>query len=87
MTDIPRWMPIASWIFVLAVLSPAIMRVFSHRARYLDPLWIVAFLLVLNRLSYLFRVSALFSHVSSVVLALALAATVFAYQRDDKRVE
>ena len=84
MTDLPHWIRAAAWGVALVALFPAVRRIVARRARHLDPLWAVAFLLVLNRLSWVFRVSPVLSHSTGVVLALLLAGMSWWYQRVDK---
>lgn len=72
-----------AWLLCIACLMPAVLRILRRRGRYLDPIWAVVFLLAVNRLSFLLRVSPELSHLTAVLLALAMAATTVGYQRSD----
>jgi hypothetical protein len=54
--DIPQPASVGAWLLCLACLSPAVWRIARRRARSLDPIWGVVFLLAVNRLSFLFHV-------------------------------
>jgi hypothetical protein len=78
-----RLASVPAWLVCIACLVPAVWRLLRHRGRHLDPIWGIVFLLALNRLSFLWRVSAEFSHASAVVLALTMAWFSRWYQRHD----
>lgn len=82
--DVPQPISVAAWILCLACLSPAVWRIVRRRARSLDPIWGVVFLLVLNRLTFLAKLSPLISHSTAVALALVMAALTVSYQRGDR---
>lgn len=82
--DVPQPVSVAVWALCLVCLSPAVWRLLGRRARSLDPIWGVVFLLVLNRLSFLFKASPLISHSSAVALALVMSALTVSYQRGDR---
>jgi len=75
---------VPAWLFCLACLSPAVWRLLRGRGRYYDPVWAVVFLLTLNRLSFLFSVSAEMSHATALVLALVMGAWSLWYQKRDR---
>lgn len=83
MDDILRMAAIPAWLLCLACLSPAVARILQRKGRSLDPIWGVVFLLAVNRLSFLARVSIELSHITAIVLALAMAAISIGYQRHD----
>ncbi|UAK24173.1 hypothetical protein [Sphingomonas nostoxanthinifaciens] len=78
-----RCASIGAWLICLGSLSPAVARLLIAKGRYLDPIWAIAFLLVLNRLSFLARVSSTFSLVTALFLALVMAGFSTWYQRHD----
>lgn len=82
--DVPLPISVGAWLLCLACLSPAVWRLVRRRARSLDPIWGVVFLLVLNRLSFLLKVSPLISHTTAVALALVMAGLTISYQRGDR---
>lgn len=82
--DVPQPISVAVWALCLLCLSPAVWRVVRRRAQSLDPIWGVVFLLVLNRLSFLFKASPLVSHSTAVVLGLVMSALTVSYQRSDR---
>ena len=73
-----------AWLICLACLSPAVWRIARARARSLDPIWGLVFLLSLNRLSFLLHISAALSHATAFALALAMAALSTSYQQHDR---
>ncbi len=79
-----RQASVPAWLFCLACLLPAILRILLRQARSLDAIWGVTFLLGLNRLSFLYRLSAEASHASALVLAIAMGAMSWSYQRHDR---
>jgi hypothetical protein len=83
MDHVLRLAGIPAWLFCIACLMPAVVRLLRRRGRYLDPIWAVVFLLAVNRLSFLLRVSTELSHLTAVVLALAMAWIAVGYQRND----
>jgi hypothetical protein len=83
-TDIPQPVSVGAWLLCLACLSPAVLRIARRRARSLDPIWGVVFLLVVNRLSFLFHVEPLVSHGTPFLLAIAMAVLTLWYQRHDR---
>jgi hypothetical protein len=84
MTDhILRLASVPVWLLLAGCLVPAVWRMLWHRGRHYDPVWAIVFLLTLNRLSFVFRVSAEFSHASAIVLALTMAGFSRWYQRHD----
>jgi hypothetical protein len=82
--DILRLVSVPVWLLLAACLAPAVWRLLRHRGRHLDPIWGIVFLLALNRLSFVARVSAEFSHGSAIVLALTMASFSRWYQRHDR---
>lgn len=82
-SDPMRTERLAAWLICLAVLTPAVWRLLRWRQRYLDTIWLVVALLVVNRLSYLFQAPAAASHGTSTFLALAMAVVAWTYQRRD----
>jgi len=82
--DVPLPISVAAWLLCLACLSPAAWRLLRRRARSLDPIWGVVFLLVLNRLTFLAKLSPLISHATAVALALVMAGLTVSYQRGDR---
>jgi hypothetical protein len=83
-TDIPQPVSVGAWLLCLACLSPAVLRIARRRARSLDPIWGVVFLLAVNRLSFLFHVEPLVSHGTAFLLAIAMAVLTLWYQRHDR---
>ena len=83
MDHVLRLAGIPAWLLCLACLIPAVLRILRRRGRYLDPIWGVVFLLAVNRMSFLLRVSTELSHLTAVVLALAMAWIAIGYQRHD----
>lgn len=79
-----RLMNVGAWLFCLACLSPAVVRQVTWRGRYLDPIWSVVFLLALNRLSFLLRLSIEGSHVTAFALAIGMGLMSASYQRHDR---
>lgn len=73
----------AAWVLCLACLSPAIWRLVRWRQRYLDPIWLIVFLLAANRLSYMTHAAPDVSNVSATALALIMAGVSWSYQRHD----
>ena len=82
--DVPLPISVGAWLSCLACLSPAVWRIMRRRARSLDPIWGVVFLPVLNRLTFLAKVSPLISHATAVALALVMSALTVSYQRSDR---
>lgn len=82
--DIPQPVSVAAWVITLACLSPAVVRIACRRARSLDPIWGVVFLLAVNRLSFLFHAAPLAAHGTAILLALAMSALTLWYQRHDR---
>lgn len=74
---------VIGWLICLACLLPAVLRLMAARGRYLDPIWALVFLLAINRLTFLLQVSRVLSHVTALVLALAMAWFSLWYQRHD----
>lgn len=74
---------IPAWVVCLICLAPAVWRLLRWRGQYLDPLFGIIFLLAINRLTFLIHVSAIFSHASALILALAMAYFAVWYQRRD----
>ncbi len=83
MDDILRIAGLPAWLLCIVCLTPAVLRLLRRRGRYLDPIWGVVFLLAVNRLSFLLRVSTELSHLTAVLLALAMAWIAVGYQRND----
>ncbi len=82
--DIPQPVSVGAWLVCLACLSPAVWRIARRRARSLDPIWGVVFLLAVNRLSFLFHVQPLISHGTALLLAIAMSGLTLWYQRHDR---
>uniref|UniRef100_UPI0035CB444E hypothetical protein n=1 Tax=uncultured Sphingomonas sp. TaxID=158754 RepID=UPI0035CB444E len=78
-----RLLSVPAWLICIGCLAPAIWRLIRGRGRNLDPIWGVVFLLAVNRMSFLLRVSAEMSHATAALLALAMAWTAHWYQRHD----
>jgi hypothetical protein len=74
---------VIGWLICLAALSPAVFRLMGARGRYLDPIWAIVFLLAVNRLTFLLQVSRPLSHITALLLALAMAWFSLWYQRHD----
>lgn len=74
---------VPAWLACVACLSPAVLRMLRGRGRYLDPIWAIVFLLAINRLLFLTRVSLELSHATALVLAVVMAAFSLWYQRRD----
>jgi len=72
-----------SWLFCLACLTPAVLRIARRRPRYLDPIWGLVFLLAINRISFALRVSADGSRATAMILAVAMGVISLSYQRRD----
>ncbi|WP_242140882.1 hypothetical protein [Sphingomonas sp. TREG-RG-20F-R18-01] len=72
-----------AWMLCIVCLSPSIWRLARGRGRRLDPIWALVFLLAVNRLSFLFRVSAELSHATALILALTMSWCTVWYQRRD----
>jgi hypothetical protein len=84
LTDEPlRLVGVLCWLICLASLLPAVVRLITGRGRYLDPLLALIFLLAVNRLTFLFRVSWEGSQMTAAVLALIMAGFSIWYQRHD----
>lgn len=83
-TDIPQPVSVGAWLLCMACLLPAVWRIAWRRARSLDPIWGVVFLLAVNRLAFLFHVEPLVSHGTAFLLALAMAVLTVWYQRHDR---
>ena len=81
--DVLRAASGVTWTVVLVCLAPAVWRLISHRGRHLDALLGLIFLLALNRLSFLLRISPEFSHAGALLLAMALVPLAVWYQRHD----
>ncbi|WP_242183204.1 hypothetical protein [Sphingomonas sp. CARO-RG-8B-R24-01] len=84
LADALRGAAIVAWLICLACLSPAIGRILRRQSRYLDPVWGIVFLLALNRLSFLFRVHAVLSYTTALILALVMGAGSVWYQKHDR---
>ncbi len=82
--DIPQPVSVAAWLICLACLAPAVWRIARRRARSMDPIWGVVFLLAVNRLSFLFHAEPLAAHGTAVLLAIAMAFLTLWYQRHDR---
>ncbi|MBW6522396.1 hypothetical protein KZ810_02695 [Sphingomonas sp. RHCKR47] len=82
--DVPLPISVGAWLFCLACLAPAVWRLVRRRARSLDPIWGVVFLLVVNRLTFLAKLSPLISHSTAVALALVMSALTISYQWSDR---
>ena len=78
-----RFAGIPAWLLCIACLVPAVLRILRRRGRYLDPIWGVVFLLAVNRMSFMLKVSTVLSHATAVILALAMAWVAIGYQRHD----
>lgn len=78
-----RWANVLAWLFCLACLAPAVWRLMLRRARYLDPVWALIFLLSLNRLSFLLHVSVQISLATALVMAIAMGLFSRSYQGAD----
>lgn len=83
-TDALRAVGLIAWLFCLACLLPAIGRILRRRARYFDPVWGVVFMLALNRLSFISRVSIEGSYATAIVLAIAMGCLSLSFQRYDR---
>lgn len=86
MSDVPPLLSVVAWSLCLLALSPAVYRLGRRRWRSLDPIWCVMFLLALNRLSFVLKVSQPLSQATAVALALTLAVLATSYQRSDTQV-
>ncbi len=84
LADALRGAAVGAWLICLGCLSPAVARIFRRRGRYLDPVWGIVFLLALNRLSFLFRVHAVLSYTTALILALVMGAGSLWYQKHDR---
>ena len=83
-TDIPQPVSVGAWLLCMACLFPAVWRIARRRARSLDPIWGVVFLLSVNRLAFLFHVQPLISHGTALLLAIAMSCLTLWYQRHDR---
>ena len=85
LADDAFWRAISPWAWVICIacLIPAIWRMVRGTGRYLDAIWAVVLLLAVNRESFLFHVSPVFSHASAAILAIVLAGFCVWYQRHD----
>jgi hypothetical protein len=83
LTDAIRLGGLASWVFCLACLTPAVLRIARRRPQYLDPVWGLVFLLALNRISFALRISPDGSRATAMVLAIGMGFISWSYQRRD----
>ena len=74
---------LAAWLFCIACLTPAVVRIARRRPLYLDPIWGLVFLLAINRISFALRVSAEGSKVTAMLLAIAMGVISLSYQKRD----
>lgn len=84
LADALRGAALVAWVFCLICLLPAIWRIGWRRSRYLDPIWGTVFLLALNRLTFIARVSLEFSHLTAAALAIGMGALALSFQRHDR---
>jgi uncharacterized membrane protein YoaK (UPF0700 family) len=84
LADALRGAALVAWLFCLACLSPAVWRIMRRRGRYLDPIWGLVFMLAINRLTFIARVSLEASHITAALLALAMGAVTLSFQRHDR---
>ncbi|WP_242149643.1 hypothetical protein [Sphingomonas sp. BAUL-RG-20F-R05-02] len=83
LTDVIRLGGLASWVFCLACLTSAVVRIAQRRPRYLDPIWGLVFLLAINRISFALRISPDWSRATAMILAIAMGLISLSYQRSD----
>lgn len=74
---------LSAWLFCLACLTPAVLRIARRRPLNLDPIWGLVFLLAVNRISFALRVSPEGSRATAMILAVAMGLISLSYQRRD----
>lgn len=84
MDDVLRVAGLPAWFVCLGCLLPAVIRLLRGKGRYLDPIWGIVFLLALNRVSFLLRISAEVSHATAIALALVMGSGSLWYQMHDR---
>ncbi|WP_277969317.1 hypothetical protein [Sphingomonas echinoides] len=84
LADALRGAALCAWLFCLACLSPAVWRILRRRGRYLDPIWGLVFMLAVNRVTFIARVSFETSHITAILLAIAMGAVTLSFQRHDR---
>ena len=84
LADALRGAAVPAWLFCLICLSPAVLRLMRQKARYLDPIWGVVFMLGLNRLLFISRVSMESGYVTAIILAVSMGCVSLSYQRHDR---
>ena len=84
LADALRGAALVAWLFCLACLSPAVWRIMRRRGRYLDPIWGLVFMLAVNRVTFIARVSFETSHITAILLAIAMGAVTLSFQRHDR---
>lgn len=84
LADALRGAALCAWLFCLACLSPAVWRIIRRRGRYLDPIWGLVFMLAVNRVTFIARVSFETSHITAILLAIAMGAVTLSFQRHDR---
>ncbi|WP_242137389.1 hypothetical protein [Sphingomonas sp. TREG-RG-20F-R18-01] len=84
LADALRGAALCAWLFCLACLSPAVWRILRRRGRYLDPIWGLVFMLAINRVTFITRLSLELSHLTAGLLAIAMGAVTLSFQRHDR---
>lgn len=80
-----RFVSGAMWASILLFLMlPPLLRLVRRQGRYLDALWSVMLLGVINRLMFVGGADRTIAYLAAILMEGLLAAVVWSYQRDDR---